>query len=452
MICSMKLFDLITMCLQNLTRRKARTALTITGVVVGTCAIVVMISIGVGMRESQEAMLAQMGDLTMIDVYSYGGKTATGEEAVLDDKKMKEILALPGVEAGTPFYQDYNISVTLYSGKNNRYKMYMYNAVGVYPEAMAKMGYKIKEGPGFGSDNAPYSMLFGEYAAYQFRDTRKRPGYDRVERYPDKNGNVKKPYVNVSKDKLTIITDKQKDTAKEVQYKVVYAGTLVEDWNKGYETSQGVFMDVRDLKKIASDYYKANGIKAPEAKGYETAKIKVTDMKYVEQVEEAIQDMGFQTNSMESIRKPMEEQAKQQQMVLGSLGAISLFVAALGIANTMLMSIMERTREIGVMKVMGCIVGNIRTVFLMEAGLIGFIGGVVGVLISFFLSYLMNFFGFSLGMSGMDTGGAAGAVSVIPPWLVVMGLIFATCIGLVSGFYPANRAVGISALEAIKHD
>ena len=141
---------------------------------------------------------------------------------------------------------------------------------------------------------------------------------------------------------------------------------------------------------------------------------------------------------------------QQQQLFLGSLAAISLLVAAIGITNTMIMSIYERTREIGVMKVLGCFVGNIRTIFLMEAGCIGFLGGVIGIILSYFISFLMNTFGFS--MSGSSAGYYGTDVSIIPLWLVALGLVFATLIGLVSGFYPANRAVKISALEAIKTD
>lgn len=100
---------------------------------------------------------------------------------------------------------------------------------------------------------------------------------------------------------------------------------------------------------------------------------------------------------MESIRKPMEKEAQQKQMMLGGLGAISLFVAALGITNTMIMSISERTREIGIMKALGCYVTDIRIMFLSEAGAIGLIG-------------------------------------------------------LGSGYYPANKAVQIPALEAIKSE
>ena len=186
-------------------------------------------------------------------------------------------------------------------------------------------------------------------------------------------------------------------------------------------------------------------------------------MKYVEEVQAAIDEMGFDTYSMEDIRKPMQEQARKQQMTLGGLGAISLFVAALSITNTMVMSIYERTREIGVMKVLGCMVGNIRSVFLMEAGTIGFMGGVIGIALSYIISYIINIVGngltggFSGGMMGggfyMGMGGSGMAqTSIIPWWLALGALVFSTLIGLISGYSPANRAVKISALEAIKNE
>ena len=181
----------------------------------------------------------------------------------------------------------------------------------------------------------------------------------------------------------------------------------------------------------------------------------------VESVDKAIKDMGFETQSLNSIREPMMKQMHQQQLFLGGIGAISLLVAAIGISNTMVMSIYERTREIGVMKVLGCQLGNIRSVFLMEAGLIGFFGGVAGVGISYGLSSLINYLvrsgllsseGAMGGMLGGMGTGMGGDLSVIPFWLALCAVAFATLIGLVSGFSPANRAVKISALEAIKHE
>ena len=213
------------------------------------------------------------------------------------------------------------------------------------------------------------------------------------------------------------------------------------------------------LKKLQTEYNKLNNVKVDKNKkdtGYQQVMVKVDDIKHVAEVEEMIKGYGYETNSMESIRKPIEEQARSQQMILGGLGAISLLVAALGITNTMIMSIYERTREIGVMKVLGCMIKNIRTVFLMEAGTIGFIGGVIGVGISYLISFIIN--SISAGAGGGDIygmmmgGGGLGGSSIIPFWLVIGAIAFATMIGLISGFYPANRAVKISALTAIKQE
>ncbi len=451
----MKIFDLIGMCLRNLFRRKVRTLLTVTGVVVGTCAIVVMISIGLGLKASQEALLAQMGDLTIIEIYNYGKEGSSSAQAKLNDESIAAISAMEGVVTATPFYQLNSMSLQVYAGKNDRYVLPFYNLVGVYPEALPLLGYELLEGTYFDGGET-YTVLLGQYAAYQFRDTKKRSGKSRIQPEPDANGVIPDPYVNVITEKLTLRPDMQEEDAKQLEYPLHVSGILKEDWSKGYETSRGAFMDINALKALEFAYKKANNIKTSQndESGYENAKVKVSDIQYVAAVQSQIEDMGFDSYSMETIRKPMEEQANKQQMILGSLGAISLFVAALGITNTMVMSIYERTREIGIMKVVGCFVGDIRTIFLMEAGCIGFLGGIVGVLLSYLISFLMNTLGFSMGtnseLMGLSSGQAAVKVSIIPLWLVGAALLFSVCIGLVSGFYPANRAVKISALEAIK--
>ncbi len=447
----MKISDLISMCLQNLTRRKVRTMLTIVGVVVGTCAIVVMISIGVGMSINQEAMLAQMGDLTMIEVYNYNGDPNATK---LDDKLVAEFNALDGVQVATPFYRSNYLNASIFSGKNDRYEMPMYEVIGIYPEAIQLFEFGLNDGDYLTEDDEPYTVMFGQYAAYSFRDTTKDRN-NRVNQWPDQNGNVKDPFVDTAKDEMIIKTDPQEEDGKVREYEINVVGTLIEDYAKAYETSRGVFMDIDDLKRMEEEYIKDNKIQTDSSSSGETnydyIKVKVESIDYVEEVEEYIREYGFDTWSMEQIRKPMEEQAQQLQMVLGSLGAISLFVAALGITNTMIMSIYERTREIGVMKVLGCYISDIRTVFLMESGLIGFIGGVIGIILSYIISFSMNYFGFNLSLNG-GFGDMGGDVSVIPMWLIGFAMVFATLIGLVSGFYPANRAVQISALEAIRQD
>jgi ABC-type antimicrobial peptide transport system permease subunit len=161
--------------------------------------------------------------------------------------------------------------------------------------------------------------------------------------------------------------------------------------------------------------------------------------------------MGFQTNSLNDALETMQQQARMIQAILGGIGAISLLVAALGITNTMIMSIYERTKEIGVMKVIGASIADIKKLFLLEAALIGLIGGVFGLLLSLVISYLLNHVRFSFFtvinemFSGTDL-----TISLITPWLCGMALIFAAFIGLVSGYFPARRAMRLSALAAIR--
>ena len=106
------------------------------------------------------------------------------------------------------------------------------------------------------------------------------------------------------------------------------------------------------------------------------------------------------------------------------------------------------------MKVLGCYISNIRVVFRMEAGMIGLLGGAIGTVISYIISAVMNSLGGGVfaDMFGMVAGGDGSRVSIIPLWLVLLALAFSTVIGLISGFYPANRAVKISALEAIRNE
>lgn len=452
----MKTFDLIQMCLRNLIRRKYRTLLTLVGVVAGTCAVVLMIAVGLGMKASQEDQLAQMGDLTLIDIYSYGQTDKNGKKVVMDDKKIEEIRALPGVLTATPLYRPNNLNAQIFAGKNERYMTYLdYGITGVYPDSLPLLGYELKEGTWEDAFSSPYSIVLGEYGAYRLEDTRKKNGKNMVDPYPDRNGKIADPFVNMMESKLVIRLQQEKENAKKIEYKPKVTAIMKEDWGRD-GTYDGLFMSITDIKNMEKDYIKANKIKIDKnsGNGYRRSKVKVVDINYVESVETAISDMGFDTWSMESIRKPMVEQTKKIQIFLGMIAGVSLFVAALGIINTMLMSVYERTREIGVMKVVGCHVSDIRSLFLMEAGCIGLLGGIIGICLSGTIAYLVNSMGLNISFGTDIFGGDGGSTQmfIITPWLVVLALLFSTFIGIVSGYYPANRAVKISALTAIKQD
>ena len=447
----MRISDLLTVCLRNLTRRKVRTALTVIGVVIGVCAIILMVSLGIGARESMMQMLQEWGDLTIINVYNYGGG-----ETKLDDKAVSQIQAMEGVQIATPFYQNYEFNFRLKS-RNGRYDSNT-QIIGIYPEAFEALGYQLSEGTSFADSNKDYSMVAGANVAYSFRDTKKKRN-NYVDRYQtDAMGNPKKPFVDMMKDKLILyseIYDNNGNLSKTLEVTPHITGIMVEDWNKGWETSECIFMDINQMKALEAQYRKLSGQKAPStAVSYEDVRVKCVDAASVSGIQQAITDMGFQCSSMEDTRQYFDEQLTMIQTMLGGLAAISLFVAAIGIANTMVMSIYERTKEIGVMKVIGAELGSIRAMFLTESAMIGLIGGVVGVTLSFLISYLLNNVPLVAGLLaslGLSFGGG-GAVSIIPWWLVVLAMAFSMLVGVIFGFIPANRAVKISALEAIRHD
>lgn len=441
----MRFRDMIGMALGSLFHRRVRTALTVMGVVIGTCAILVMLSLGFGMRQSMETMMQQMGDLTVITVY--GGGSSSGSVS-LDDKALKTFRELPDVTAVTPvFYLD--PSAVTVSCRKYKFQGMIY---GVAMDTMEAFGYQAQTGALPGPDFQETDILFGNNSAYDFMDSG-RKGNNRVDPVPDKNGNLPKPYVDLTKDKFELeVNLPEGSTATQKAVKLSVLGTLAEDWGKNPGSSDCIFMDVSYAKELRQKYNKFNNIKE-NADPYSMITIKMDSIEAVPDAVQSITDLGYQSYSMESQRDAIEGQLRTVQMILGGLGAISLLVAALGITNTMIMSIYERTREIGVMKVLGCAVGNIRAMFLVEAGAIGLLGGAAGIGLSYGISALINSIAAQKAGSGGSIFGAGGGdISIIPPWLVLASLAFSTLVGLLSGLYPANRAVKISALTAIHQE
>lgn len=453
----MRIKDLITVCLQNLSRHKARTMLTVLGVIIGCCSVVIMISIGIGMKQAQESALAQMGDLTIITVYPTGKNANSSGINTQAIGKMKRI---KGVEAVSPKLTAQNVTVTLYAGKNNRYRTTFAEIAGIDIKEAETMGYKLTEGSF--EQWKPGKIFAGQDFAYNFEDTKRPEGRNTIDMFGgefDANGMPVKPapYFEPMKTEITAEFSDGGENDKKVTKKFETAGVMKEDYGKGMETSMGLIMSLGDLQDLLDQQARLSGKKVKGKKGYSSAMVKVKDIKDVAEVEKQIKALGFRTSSMESIRRPMEREARQKQMMFAGIGAVSLFVAALGITNTMIMSISERTKEIGVMKSLGCFVKDIRKIFLLEAGCIGFAGGVAGVILSYGVSVIMNLAAGQASSSAFsDMGGdmmsQAGGLSVIPWWLAAFAVLFSVFIGVGAGYYPASKAVEIPALEAIKHD
>jgi len=491
-------------------RRKARTILTVVGVVVGVCAIVVMISLGIAVNRATDAMLQNWGDLTKIEVMRFGAQMGTPD---LDDAMVERLSNLDNVVAATPMYQTWEFWGRVTTGTGGRFVSDGPSLVGVIPSALEPMGYTLTTGSWdidvfLGRNRIP--VLVGEQVVFSFRDSRKSWGAPGSQIWPewdetwttisnlpeyDENGvliNADVFFFDIMKSRLTyemeIGWDETTQTARTRDYELVPVG-MISGGPGDWMINNGIIMSLDNMRFLQNEYRRASGTtggggggwdggrmtpgmpggggETVTVEGYDTVYVKVDDVRNVANVETEIRQIGYQIYSMSEIRNQMQGQVAQTQLMLGGLAAVSLFVAALNIMNTMTMAITERTREIGVMKVLGCRLRDIRRMFLIESGFIGFLGGAVGVGVSLLFSLLLNHLGEILAFLGIQAnidlagffglGGLANqmpgmSLSIIPPWLIVLALVFATAVGFLSGLSPANRAMRISSLEAIRHE
>lgn len=431
----MKKIDFVKMGFRNLWRRKLRTILTITGVVIGTFSIVIMVSLGVGMTEGYKEQLAQWGSLTKITInrynYVYDEESGIGasSEMNLDDALVENLKTFEHVRGVTPILE---VNANLKSGK---YQSYAY-ITGIDPETLEYFDFpKVMSGD-YISNDEPEAILFGQSSYYFYN--------------PKGNGGrMDTPNIDLMKDKIQITFDNTWDTSKTPKYqKLKVAGVLEETQD---EMGYSMYAPIDQVKEWYIKKQKNNGKKVTAKDiSYSSIWVSVDDVDNVSEVQQKIRDMGYGSYSMADSLDNVKQTSNMLQLILGGIGAVSLLVSAIGIANTMVMSIYERTKEIGVMKVLGCLVTDIRKIFLFEAMIIGFCGGMAGIGLSYLVSHILNKYAPQIGgMLGFDS---ASTISVIPIWLSAAAVGFAMIIGIVSGLYPAIRATKIKALDAIRND
>ena len=450
----MRFLDLLGMSVNNLFRRKLRTFLTVLGVIIGTASIVVMISLGIGLNQFTMEQYSSSGSLTAIEIYNYGNgmesDKANPEDSFMTDETIKTFEALPHV---TSAYPKLTISVIMKQG------VYEGNVqlTGIPLEEMQDI--PVGEGSLPDKNSQDLELVVGSMVKRDFRNAKTGKGYWDTNEMPDVDFMGRPVFTIFDMDAYYQSKYPSGDSTQAVKapkkYMLKTAGMVSEDtqnWNYYY----GVFVDLEKLKTQLKQIFKKNPIpgQPTNKKGkpysyfiYEEAVVNVDDMNNVMDVQKLIDNMGFQANSQMEWLEQSQQQSNMVQAALGGIGAVSLFVAAIGIANTMMMSIYERTKEIGVIKVLGCAMGNIRSMFLIEAGFIGFMGGIIGVVLSYLISLLINKFLAASFLYGMDS-----KLSVIPPWLGIASIGFAILIGMLAGFFPAMRAMKLSPLAAIRND
>jgi ABC-type antimicrobial peptide transport system permease subunit len=245
-------------------------------------------------------------------------------------------------------------------------------------------------------------------------------------------------------------------STKRVQIKVTgMLGGEAEDYS---DYSYSCYADIDGLTDFLKQNYSDNDVipgqpTDRDGKPYRDLKysqltVNVDKSDNVETVLEVIQNAGYHAEANKEWLEEIEKEFMIIEAVLGGIGAVSMLVAAISIANTMTMSIYERTKEIGIMKVLGCGLGNIRSMFLSEAAFIGFLGGIAGIVLSYILSYVVN----QVAPSLVEDMEGITKISVIPLWLVGLAIVFSTVIGMLAGFFPAQRATKLSPLAAIRNE
>lgn len=439
----MRFIDLLRLIFGNLSRRKARVALTAIGVVIGTAAVVILVSLAIGLQRNANEQLYGIGDLTQIQVSpSYGegpvvmgpgggGGGGVSQQTLLTNFALEDIRSIPGVEWVIP--REYLMAGGLV--KFQKLEGWI-NIIGIDTNDLESLGLEATQG-----DTALGRgiIVVGPMVANNFYNPRMRPG----EEPP--------PPPDLYDQQIQFIVSKWdaqgNETRKNVSLRV--SGVLKE--TRG-ESDWSVYMPLDQVK--AMNEWAMNRRFNYNKDGYSMVVVKVADVDQVIAITDQITAMGFQAYTPQAFVQGINNFYVILQFIFGGVGAIALLVAAIGIANTMAMSILERTREIGLMKAVGATNRDVLAIFLGEASGIGFIGGLGGVLIGWLAGQGINVIAIVyLANQAGQQGGAPPSVAVYTPlWLPVFALVFSTLIGMLSGLYPALRAATMIPVLALKYE
>lgn len=435
--------ELAQLAVGNLSRARARLAMTAGGVLVGTTAVVLLIAMTIGLQQAAESGIGSSSSLTEINVYpNFGFRMISAGEVVseqsespqLDLAAIRRFWQIEGVAAVIPM-------VNLQAGGEIRVGEYSNWAqiAGIDPALLPYLGITIERGE--------MSLLPGQALVGKLVSTFYIPSED---------------FESVEIIEMDLLSEEVElrlfsyasptPTEREVDLNVVgqiregssfdfYMLMPLEDvvrwneWNSGQKTDWDEFRFDQVIVRAAS----RDDVMA---------------------VTEAIRDMGYQAGGMGDYVSQLNNFFTTMRLMLGGIGGVALLVAAFGVANTMTMAILERTKEIGLMKAIGATDRDILTVFLIEAGLVGLSGGLAGVGTSYFLQNVINqaLANAPSGEGGgmiflpLDPSQIGGNLVIIPSELALFAIALATLVGLAAGFYPALRAAHLPPVFALKQE
>jgi putative ABC transport system permease protein len=398
----MKLIDVLRMALGNLRRNRMRTVLTVSGVVVGIGAIVFLVSLGFGVQNLMVSKVANLEALTVITV-----RPGNKEDTKITEDTVKKFKSFGEVTVVSPLLS-YPAQINDGSASSET----IIN--GVIPEYFDLEDIKVDHGSKFSGNEAKEAI--------------------------------------VSAASLKSLNQTNPDTVlgKEFNFRVIQlddSGNI----KKGHENDvvklKIVGMTNEDKTKYA--YVPLEIIKKMDGANYSSIKVRTAQRKQVASVRKAIESMGYPTTSVKDTVDQIDKAFVIIRSILGGFGMVALFVAAIGIFNTMTISLLERTHEIGIMKAIGGRNGDVAKIFIAEAAVIGIMGGFLGVASGWFLGFAINAF---INFLATSVGGEANTIFYVPLDFVGLVIAFSFIVSTAAGILPARRASKLNPLEALRYE
>jgi len=463
----MKTRDLTELAFRNLREAILRNSLTTLGVAVGVASLVAMLSLGVGLQALASQKLNSSGLFDAVFVTSKRGmrgmngdgdhprrnqdKSAKSEPAKpLDETARQEFEKLPNV---TEAYAQIRFLTEVRLNGNS----FSTNVLGM-PDSSRKTGsFDNITGRFFSSPTADEAILQSEFAKELNPQTASLVGQEITLRYAQRHENPP-PDPNKPKDIDDELDDMMSGGGISIvshDKKLRIVGIIDTDPSAGVGGFGGgrIFIPLRTAQEMrpaqggdVGEFVRAGGSAKPT---YMALTVRVKSPKNVLQLEEAIKKMGFNTFSLLDATRSLRLVFTVFDLFLGLFGSLALTVASLGIINTLVMAILERRREIGVLKALGATDRDVRSLFFAEAGAMGLVGGFCGVAIGWLIGQALTW-GTTLYLKRQDLPGVK--ISYVPWWLAAGAIAFAVIVSLVAGLYPAARAAKLNPVEALRYE
>ncbi len=428
----MKAADVLELGLLNLRQARLRTLLTTLGVAIGVAALVGMVSLGAGLQDNLNTRLLNIGFFKSITVFPRGESRATSQPPrVLDDVAIAALRQIPGVRRAEP---DIRLPLRIeFNGKSTNSP-----AVALPMESADESAFKdMPLGKFFSAEDAHEIILNTESA----RDLGFAAPGGLVGRTVKVTVAFRPPGLRGGAPPIPELPQTQLD--------LKVAGLVTRERAIFGNFGSQVYLPLQTAQEQQKKIFERFPMAMAFFRGFNSVTVRLESARDLDRVEKTIENQGFRTISIASAISQLRRVFLVVDMILAFVGSIGLTVACLGITNTMVMAVLERTREIGVMKAVGAEDRDIRSLFLSESAVIGAAGGVLGLGFAWVLGRTVNA---GANFYFVSQGFQPEKLFIIPLWLIASAMGFSVLVSIASCLYPAARAAKIDPTRALRHD